>query len=259
MNILIVEDEDLAIDKLKATVMEVEEKAVIAGITHSIQSTVRWLETNPQPDIVLMDIELTDGLSFEIFNRTEVNCPVIFTTSYDAYAIRAFKVNSIDYLLKPVEKEDLKLALEKFHKYADRNPNIVLPALDMKSLVNDLKEQLKHNNYRDRFLVKQGQRLISLEINQLAYMVAEGRVSYIITWDKHKYIVDYTLEELETQLDPRLFFRANRSSIIHVKSIDEIHAYFNGKLKLQIHPQTQYSDIIISRERAASFKEWVGK
>jgi DNA-binding LytR/AlgR family response regulator len=259
MHILIVEDEDLAVEKLKTTVVEVEEKAVIAGITHSIQSTVRWLETNPHPDLVLMDIELTDGLSFEIFNRTEVKCPVIFTTSYDAYAIRAFKVNSIDYLLKPVEKEDLRLALEKYHKYADRDAHTVLPLIDMKSLVNDLKHQLQHSGYRDRFLVKQGQRLITVEINQVAYMVAEGRVCYMITWDKHKYIVDYTLEELETQLDPRLFFRANRSSIIHVKSIDEIHSYFNGKLKLQIHPQTQYSDIIISRERSASFKEWVGK
>src|SRR6478735_6964117 len=137
MHILIVEDEDLAIEKLKATVMEVEEKAVIAGITHSIQSTVRWLETNPQPDLVLMDIELTDGLSFEIFNRTEIKCPIIFTTSYDAYAIRAFKVNSIDYLLKPVEKEDLKLALEKFHEYSGNNSNTVPTALDLKSIVND--------------------------------------------------------------------------------------------------------------------------
>jgi two-component system, LytTR family, response regulator LytT len=259
MNILIVEDEDLAIEKLRATILEVEEMAVIAGVTNSIQSTVRWMETNPQPDLVLMDIELTDGLSFEIFNRTDVKCPVIFTTSYDAYAIRAFKFNSIDYLLKPVEKEDLKTALEKYHKYSDRNSNTVLPVMDLKSLVQDLKDQLKLVGFRDRFLVKQGQRLITVEINQIAYMVAEGRVCYIITWDKHKFIVDYTLEELETQLDPRLFFRANRSSIIHVKSISEIHTYFNGKLKLEIHPQTQYSDIIISRERSASFKEWVGK
>jgi DNA-binding LytR/AlgR family response regulator len=256
MTILIVEDEDLAVKKLKATVLAVEKEAVVAGVTHSVESTVQWLQQNPAPDLILMDIELTDGLSFEIFNQVEVNSPVIFVTSYDAYAIRAFKVNSVDYLLKPVEEEDLRPALKKYHHWTARYGKQQLP---LQNLVKELQQLVRPPDYRNRFLVKQGQRLVAVEVKDIAYIVAIGRLSYLFTWDKHKYVVDYTLEELEQELDPLSFFRANRSCIMHVKSVKDIHNYFNGKLKLELVPETEHSSIIISREKAGSFKDWMGK
>jgi DNA-binding LytR/AlgR family response regulator len=254
MRILIVEDEELAVEKLKKTVMAVEKNAQITGVTNSITSTVDWLRNNPAPDLVLMDVELSDGQSFEIFSQVEVTTPVVFTTSYDEYAIKAFKVNSIDYLLKPVEEEDLKQALDKYRKMtATISP---LP-IDVTNLVRELQKQL-HTGYRTRFLVKQGQRLVSLDVNNIAYFFAEGRLSYAVTWDKHKYVVDFTMEELEAMLDPQQFFRANRAHLIHIKSVNQIHNYFNGKLKLELKPAGP-DDVVISREKANDFKVWMGK
>jgi len=254
MRILIVEDEQLAVEKLKRTVTAVEKDAEISGVTSSIASTVSWLAQNPTPDLILMDIELSDGQSFEIFNHADITAPVIFTTSYDEYAIKAFKVNSIDYLLKPVEEEELRQALNKYRKLS----TLVRPvAIDVNNLVKELQRQLQ-SGYRTRFLVKQGQRLVSLEANSIAYFFAEGRLSYAVTWDKHKYIVDFTIEELEAMLDPQQFFRANRAHLVHIKSVSQIHNYFNGKLKLELKPSNEL-DVVISREKANDFKVWMGK
>jgi two-component system, LytTR family, response regulator LytT len=256
---LIIEDEELAVEKLSKTIHAVDDQTEIIGVTGSIESSVSWLQKNPAPDIILMDIELSDGQSFEIFNRVEVKCPVIFTTSYDEYAIRAFKVNSIDYLLKPVEKEDLRIALEKYHKLGTNYANRVVPEIEMQKLLGELKNQLKSIGYRNRFLVRQGQQLISIEVGEIAYFFAEGRLSYFITWDKRKYVVEYSLEELEEMLDPRQFFRAGRAFIIHIRSVQQIHTYFNGKLKLTLKPIAPKADVIVSRERAMDFKKWMGK
>ena len=252
MKILIVEDEELAVEKIKKTVWAVEEKTEISGVTNSIVSTVNWLKNHPVPDLILMDIELSDGQSFEIFNQVEVLSPVIFTTSYDEYAIKAFKVNSIDYLLKPVEEDDLKKAFNKYRKLSAQAQPI-----DLNNLVKELQKQL-HTGYRSRFLVKQGQRLVSLEVKDVAYFFAEGRLSYAITWDKYKYIVDFTIEELESMLDPQQFFRANRAHLIHIRSVNQIHNYFNGKLKLELKPPAE-TGVVISREKANDFKIWMGK
>lgn len=253
MKILIVEDEELAVDKLKKTVLEVERGVEIVGETNSIESTVKWLRTHSMPDLILMDIELSDGQSFEIFNQVDVTTPVIFTTSYDEYAIKAFKVNSIDYLLKPVEADDLAQALEKYHRLTAKTNE----PIDLSGLVKELQRQL-HTNYRTRFLVKQGQRLVSLEVSNIAYFFAEGRLVYANTWDKHKYVIDFTIEELESMLDPQQFFRANRAHLIHVRSVSQIHNYFNGKLKLELKPSHEL-DVVISREKANDFKVWMGK
>lgn len=253
MKILIVEDEELAVDKLKNTVLAVETNADIVGVTNSIASTVKWLANNSAPDLILMDIELSDGQSFEIFNQAEVTTPVIFTTSYDEYAIKAFKVNSVDYLLKPIEEEDLKRALEKYRKFSTMNS----PVMNVTELVRELQKHL-HAGFRTRFLVKQGQRLISLEVSNIAYFFAEGRLSYAVTWDKQKFIVDFTIEQIESMLDPQQFFRANRAHLIHIKSVSQIHNYFNGKLKLELKPVEQ-PDVVVSREKANDFKVWMGK
>ena len=254
MKILIVEDEELAVDKLKATLFAAEKGAEICGVTSSIATTVDWLRNHPAPDLILMDIELSDGQSFEVFNQVEVPAPVVFTTSYDEYAIKAFKVNSIDYLLKPVEEEDLKKALDKFRRLSlQTKPSTV----DVNSLVKELQKQL-HVGFRSRFLVKQGQRLMSLDVSDIAYFFADGRLSYGITWDKHKYIIDFTIEELEHMLDPQQFFRANRAHLIHVRSVQQIHNYFHGKLKLELKPTSEI-EVLISREKASDFKMWMGK
>jgi len=165
--ILIVEDEELAVKKLQKTLQAVNAAATIAGVTDSIKSTVEWLQQNPQPDLILMDIELADGQSFEIFNLTEVKSPVIFTTSYDEYALKAFKVNSVDYLLKPIQKEELQAALTKFQKIKGNNA----ADINIDVLVKELQQKLQPKEYRKRFLVKHGQKLVSVEIDEIAYFL----------------------------------------------------------------------------------------
>lgn len=259
MKILIIEDEELAIEKLSNTLHTVEPKAEVVGVATSIKDSVTWLQSHAEPDIILMDIELADGQSFEIFNLVEVKSPVIFTTSYDEYAIKAFKVNSIDYLLKPVEAEDLKAALNKFYRLEEKQINKPTSVFEINNLVSELRNQLRKLGYRNRFLVKYGQQLMSIEVKDIAYFFAEGRLCYFITWDKHKYVIDYTLEELEQMLDPSQFFRANRAYLIHIKSIRKIHNYFNGKLKLELTPTSEKDNMVISRERTSQFKQWMGK
>lgn len=258
MKILIIEDEELAIEKLSNTLRAVEKNAEVVGVTTSIQTSVNWLRQHPAPDVILMDIELSDGQSFEIFNQVEVKCPVIFTTSYDEYAIKAFKVNSIDYLLKPVETEDLSAALEKYY-WLEANPINKTASVNINNLVKELRNQLRTPGYRNRFLVRQGQQLKSIEVNDIAYFFAEGRLCYFLTWDKHKYVLDYTLEELEEIVDPTEYFRVSRGYLVHIKSIQQIHNYFNGKLKLHLKPASEKDDVIVSRERASEFKVWMGK
>jgi DNA-binding LytR/AlgR family response regulator len=259
MKILIIEDEELAIEKLSNTLRAVEQKPEIVGVTTSIESSVDWLTRHERPDVILMDIELSDGQSFEIFNQVEVSSPVIFTTSYDEYAIKAFKVNSIDYLLKPIEEEDLKAALDKYRRLQTAFAPGHTPAIEVRNLVQELKNQLKVRGYRSRFLVRHGQQLISVEVNDIAYFFAEGRLSYFVTWNKRKYVVDYTLEEIEEMMDPQGFFRAARGYLVHINSVQQIHNFFNGKLKIELKPAAEKDDVVVSREKAGAFKEWMGK
>lgn len=257
MKILIIEDEPLGAETLEQYLAEIDPSIVVAGIAESIKSSVEWLQNNPAPEIILMDIELADGQSFEIFNLVKITSAVIFTTSYDEYALKAFKVNSIDYLLKPIKKAELEKAIDKYRQlkelFAGNDSG-----MNIESLLSDLRLQ-QSKTQRNRFLVKQGQRLVSVEVDDIAYFFAEGRLSYFCTWNKNKYVVDYTMEELESMLNPQSFFRANRSYIIHIKSVLQIHNYFNGKLKLDIKPAIEKDEVVISREKAAAFKDWMGK
>lgn len=254
MEILIIEDEQLGAEKLARMLQSIDASVKIVGNTRSIESSVEWLMQHRHPDIVLMDIELTDGQSFEIFNHVTINSMVIFTTSYDEYALKAFKLNSVDYLLKPVKKEELKTALDKYQQWKQK---FSAAALNIEQLITEL-NRLPSKTWRSRFLVKQGQKLVSIETSDIAYLFAEGRLSYLVTWNKIKYVLDYTIEELEQMLDPQQFYRANRAFIIQVKSVAQIHTYFNGKLKLELQPNTD-KEVLISREKATEFKEWMGK
>ncbi|HEV7331027.1 MAG TPA: LytTR family DNA-binding domain-containing protein [Flavisolibacter sp.] len=255
MKVLIIEDEELGIERLTKHLNSIDPSIEIVGATGSITDSVQWFHTNPHPDIVLMDIELSDGQSFAIFNEVDIKSTVIFTTSYDEFALKAFKVNSIDYLLKPIKKEDLRNSLDKYHQL--KQQYAPSPSVQIETLLSELKLQQK-KTYRNRFLVKQGQRLVSIESTDIAYFYAEGRLCFFKTWNKAKYIVDYTLDELEEMLDPQAFYRANRGFIVQVKSIAQIQTHFNGKLLLELEPATE-KEVVISREKASEFKEWLGK
>jgi two-component system response regulator LytT len=261
MKILIVEDEDLAVKKLKKTLYSVDEAAEVVGEADSIKGTVDWLQSNPTPDLILMDIELADGQSFEIFNHVQVKSPVIFITSYDEYALKAFKVNSVDYLLKPVQKEDLSAALDKYKEmrklYTPEQPAASSQLL-IEDLVKELQQKLQTKEFRKRFLVKHGQKLVSVEVEDIAYFFSDGRLNFFKTNDNKKFVVDYTMDELNEMLDPQRYFRISRSFFISVSSVAQIHDYFGNRLLLQLKPETD-KEAIVSREKVSEFKNWLGK
>jgi two-component system response regulator LytT len=258
MKILIVEDEEMAVKKLTRTLAAVEPTAEVVGVAGSIRETVNWLNAHPAPELILMDIELADGQSFQIFEETEVKSTVVFTTSYDEYAIKAFKVNSIDYLLKPIQKEDLRAALDKYSQvkalYQGPAPE---PAINVSSLIREL-QQLQPKEYRQRFLVQYAQKLVSVETPHIAYFYSDERLNLFKTFDGKKMAVDYTLDELEAMLDPTRFFRISRSFLVAIDSVEQIQPYFGNRLALQLKPGID-KEVIVSREKLTPFKTWMGK
>jgi two-component system LytT family response regulator len=257
MNILIIEDEPVAAQRIGEMVQENVTDANIIGLCDSIEESVKFFREQPMPDLVLMDIELSDGQSFEIFEEVRVSCPVIFTTAYDEFALRAFQVHSIDYLLKPIQVEDLKRAIKKFGElqsaYASNH------AFNAKELMQELRKVVTpaFNNFREHFLVRQGQRLISLGVEEVAYFYSDDRLTFLKTHDGRFFSVDQTLEELEQQVDGRRFFRASRKFLVERKSISNVFVHFNGKFKLILKPVTK-DDVMVSRDRAPEFKTWLG-
>jgi len=277
MTILIIEDEELTARKLQRLLLDVEPAAIIAGTTVSVDESVEWLRSNPQPDLIFMDIELADGQSFDIFGKVAVKSPVIFTTAYDEYAIKAFRVNSIDYLLKPIKEEDLRQALEKLQTMRlvlTGQGQRALPDTLQQSLVNLLQQWREEPpvdvlppvattpstvpTYRDRFMIKQGQRLFSIGIDEVAYFVTRNKMSFLKTRDSSEWLLDYTLDELAQMLDPRRFFRLNRQIIAELRAVEKVHLYFNGKLKVNLHPAFE-EEVVVSREKAGEFKQWLGE
>ena len=249
MNILILEDEKLASEKLERTLLEVEPGANIIAKFQTITSAVEWLKNNTHPDLIFSDIRLLDGLCFEIFQQVKIDRPVIFTTAYDQYAIKAFEVNSIDYLLKPVQKEKLKASLDKFRKLAPRPVPI-----DYQEMIKLLKAT--PIEYKSRFMVRLGQKIIALPADKIAYFFSESKLTYIVSKEGKRYPMDQPLEELIDLLDPRVFFRINRQYIVTFESIAEIHPYFKGRIKLILNPKTE-DDVVISSERSPEFKKWI--
>ena len=258
MKILIVEDEELAVKKLQKTLLAVDESAEVVGVTDSIKGTVEWLQNNVSPDLILMDIELADGQSFEVFNMVTVKVPVIFTTSYDEFALKAFKVNSIDYLLKPIQKEELQAALDKFKEITQGAAGDGKPDLNINNLVKELQQKLQPKEYRKRFLVKQAQKLVSIDVGDIAYFYSDGRLNFFKTCDNKKYVVDYTMDELEDMLDPDKYYRTSRSFYVSVNCIDQIHDYFGNRLLLHLNPVVD-KEVLVSREKVMDFKKWMGK
>lgn len=255
MKTLIIEDEQFAGDKLIKLIHQYDPQIEILDQIDTVEDAVEWLEQNEVPDLLFLDIHLADGSSFEIFEQTEVNCPIIFTTAYDQYAIQAFKTKSVDYLLKPVKFDDLKAAMDKFK---DLFGNKIYKGLshEMQALASLLQGQQKV--FKARFLVKVGNIIKTISITEVAYFLFEDRTTLLTTKDKHRYPVKYTLDELELMLDPHQFTRANRQFIINIDAIHKIHPWFKGRLKLDLSPP-QTADLVISADKTKGFKEWLDR
>lgn len=255
VNIIIAEDEVHNLRMLMETIEKLRPDWNVCGTFESVKSTVKWLNKNRHPDLMFLDVQLADGLCFSIFEQLNVDSMVIFTTAYDTYAVRAFKVNSIDYLLKPFKEVDLESAIDKFEKLTDISGQI--PGIgDFRELLEAIRKGEK--KYRKRFLISKCSGYIRLDSDDIAYFYCENRITTAVTFDKHTHIVDFALETLEEQLDPDLFFRANRQLVVNVRAVRRIDNYFGGKLKLYIYPQFE-GDLIVSRLKAMSFRQWLGQ
>ncbi|MEM9023786.1 MAG: LytTR family DNA-binding domain-containing protein [Bacteroidota bacterium] len=253
MDVLIIEDEAPAFRRLQQLLTELDAGIRIVEVIDSVRDAVAWLNTHPMPDLIFMDIQLADGVSFSIFDQVTISRPVIFTTAYDEYTLQAFKVNSIDYLLKPLSREDLERSLAKLadmkRAFSDE------PAQNIKDLLQTL--QPESSTHRSRFLVKQGQRLVSIPVEDIAYFFARDGLIFLRTVKDNKYLVDFTLDDLAQELDPKEFFRLNRQVMASYRCIKDVHYYFKGKLKVELTPAFS-EEVIISREKAPAVKKWLG-
>jgi two-component system LytT family response regulator len=255
MNILILEDEVPAARRIQKLVQELRPNSSLQGPFDSVASTVNYLRENTPPDLIIADIQLADGLSFDLFQQLQLNCPVIFTTAFDEYAIRAFRVNSIDYLLKPIDRQALGDALTKHHQLF-LNGTSQQPTHFLQQLMHEL--SIGKKTYKSRFLVSKGIRQIPISCSDIAFFYTQEKIVFIQTYTNEQYIFESNLDELEELLDPAEFFRANRQFIVSIKSVQAVENGFNGKLHLQVSPKIQ-QQIIVSREKSSSFRDWLGK
>lgn len=251
MKVFIIEDEQPAVNRLTKMLLTIRPDIEITGQAESIQKAVTHLNNNKSNQLIFMDIHLADGLSFEIFNQTTIEAPVIFTTAYDQYALQAFKVNSIDYLLKPIDEEELQRAILKHEQLNGKKPDN-----QTDQLLRMLKE-LNAPQFKERILIKRGQQLSYLKVDQIAYFFAEGKFAYAVDTQYNKYILDNTLSDLDTELSPRIFFRINRNMILHIDAISKVHSWAGNRLQVELKAATQ-ADTVVSREKVAAFKEWLG-
>lgn len=250
MKVVLIEDELLAAQKLELLIRQYDPTIEIVAMLESIEESVHWFHTKPLPDLLFMDIHLSDGSCFEIFKKVQLNQPVIFTTAFDEYALDAFHHFSIDYLLKPISAESLATSLNKF-----KSITTTFAAPDYLQWALQLNKQVGRN-YKDRFLAKIGSRSFFIETSQIAYFSADNKIVYLHDVDGNRFIINYTMEKLETILDPHLFFRINRKYIIHSRIINQVKPYFNNRLKLVFKNAMPDEEILVSRERVPAFREW---
>jgi DNA-binding LytR/AlgR family response regulator len=252
MKVLIIEDEPQAAQRLEKLVQSIEPGVEVVDRIDSVKHSVEWLSANKHPDLIFMDIHLADGISFSIFEQCEVKVPVIFTTAYDAYALKAFKVNSVDYILKPVDKDELEAALKKFKdKKTDVSPHALLESISQAMSVLTKK-------FKTRFVIKVGEHLKTVEVDQVLYFYSQEKTTFCHVGEGRNLILDYTLEQLEEMVDPGLFFRINRKYLIASRSIVDIISHTNSRLKLLLK-NCNDNDIIVARERVQQFKEWLDR
>lgn len=248
MKAVIIEDEILAAQALQKLVGEVSPETEIIAMLETIEDSVDWLATHPMPDVLFMDIHLADGSSFAIFEQVEVTCPIVFTTAYDEYALKAFEVNSIDFLLKPINKEDLQRALNKY--------KVLTSPVDNKEHLDALVTQLGgQKKYKSCFLIPERDKLIPLSVNNIACIFIDLKMVKALSLDKHTYYMSQTLDDLMNQLDPEVFFRANRQYIVSRNAIKDISVWFGNKLSLNLSVDVP-EKIIVSKARVGEFKNW---
>lgn len=246
--ILIIEDEKLNVDRLRRLVKTIRPQVEIVATLDSVADSVDWFSHNEQPSLALMDIRLSDGLSFEIFEKIKVDCPVIFTTAYDEYAVKAFKYNSVDYILKPVEQEELEKAFDKLDAYNVEKINT--------TTLDGLLDFFQPKDFRNRFLLPYRDGYKSILVKDIMYFYSELKITRAKLENGLEEILSQTMEELEQQLNPKLFFRANRQYIIHIDAIKHVYNYFNGKLKIELKNNPQV-EVVVSREKAHLLKSWL--
>lgn len=248
MKVLIIEDEQPASQKLVRLLKDIDKNIGIAGILESVEKATNWLSENPHPEIIFMDIQLEDGICFEIFENIDIKTPVIFTTAYDQYALKAFAVNSVDYLLKPIEASALEKAI---HKYESLHKKI---GLNIEDLVNKLQPRT-----RERFLIKVGEHYKSVQTADIECFYIRERCNFLHTVTGKDYAVDFSLDKTENMVDDKRFFRVNRDFIINYSAIHDIIAYSSSRLKLILKGWPESEDILVSRERVAGFKKWMDR
>ncbi len=245
MRVLIVEDEAAASRRLEKLILQIDPSVKILDKIDSIEGVIKWWQTHIPPDLLFLDIHLADGSSFELFSLIKIEKPVIFTTAYDQYAIKAFKVNAVDYLLKPIKIKELEEALAKFNQLRDTT-------IDYQKLADSLSQK----NSPKRFLIRLGQHIKVIQIDEVAYFYTENKITFLVTKDGKRYPVDYSLEKIEEFTDPGGFFRINRQFIIHLDSIKEMYAYSKSRVKIELTPPID-QETIVSTERSPHFKKWL--
>jgi DNA-binding LytR/AlgR family response regulator len=249
MDIVIIEDEMLASERLQMLIKNYDPSVNIVACLESIEEAVQWLQTKPHPDLLFVDIHLSDGHSFEIFRKVNLQKPVIFTTAFDNYALDAFSLFSIDYILKPVTAEALAAAINKYK-------TVTSSLMANYALLSDQVRENFNTRYKNRFLAKVGQRSFFIHADEVAYFFADNKIVYLVDNEGNRFIINFTLEKLEPLLDPHDFFRINRKMIIHSKAVEQVKPYFNNRLKLTLKSIKADEEIIISRERVNDFKVW---
>jgi DNA-binding LytR/AlgR family response regulator len=254
MKVVIVEDEHLSAQRLQGMLKKYDPSIEVLAELPSVAASVEWFKNNPDPDLVLMDIHLEDGQSFSIFETINLQVPVIFTTAFDEYTIKAFKVNSVDYLMKPLNYEELVAAIEKFkriHGEAGEEKTMGLEQL-LQSM------QKKEPEYKSRFLVSIGSRLKTIETEDIQYFFSADKITFLVTKENQRFPIDYSLDKMAVMLDPKQFFRINRQMTVKLEAIKNIHVFAKGKIKLDLDPPTK-EDVFVSMDKVVEFKEWLGK
>ena len=254
MKILIIEDEVLAANRLASLLGDYSPTFEILDKIDSVKSAIKWFLTHESPDLVFMDIQLGDGLSFEIFDYCQITCPIIFTTAYDHYAIQAFKVNSIDYLLKPFDQEDIGKAFEKLNKI--RGENRLNQGIGKTGLEEAIK--MLGERFKTRFIVKIGEHIHSVQVKDVLYFLSQEKATFMHTEQGKKYIIDYSLEQVTDMLDPVDFFRINRKYLIRIDAIRDIVSYSNSRLRITLS-NCDDKDVVVSRDKVQNFKQWLDR
>jgi len=252
MRVIIIEDEIPAANRLVKMLQGIHDEIEVIKKIDSVELAVSFLRSAENIDLIFMDIQLADGLSFDIFKQVEVKSPVIFTTAFDQYTLKAFKVNSIDYLLKPIDEKELQMAVDKYRQLYNKKEN------GFSDKIMKLVQEMNNTRYKERLLIKRGQQLNYLKTESTAYCYADGKLCYAVDFSSNKYLLESNLSQLEEQLQPNKFYRINRHLLVNIEAVSSVHTWLGGRLKLELLPATK-ADTVVSRERVNGFKKWLGE